>query len=95
MPKEKGKMTLWAQYFDAGLSQREGRRVPRELAVNSPKVAEIQRTARELGYDAIIDPDVAYPRQWWLKTGRVIIDSANRPKREVIIEVARKMKEKA
>ncbi len=95
MPKEKGKMILWVQYFDHDLTQREGRRLPKKMALASPKVDEIQRTARELGYSAIIDPDLAYPRHWWKKTGRVVIDGANKPKREVILEIASRIKEKA
>ena len=95
MPKEKGKMVLWAQYFDVELTQSEGRRVPKKLALQSPKIEEIQRTARGLGYDAIIDPDVAYPRHWWKKTGRVIIDGAKKPKSKVILEVAKSIKERA
>ena len=92
MPKEKGKIVLWAEYFDRELTRKEGRRVPKKLARSSPKVEVIQRTARDLGYNAIIDPGVAYPRHWWKRDGRVLIHDAAKPKSAVILEIAEGMK---
>jgi len=68
---------IWPAYLDAGKSRREGRRVPAELAVEAPTADEIAEAVGQVGYDAIIERDVAYPRQPWVSTGRVRVEGAD------------------
>lgn len=67
---------IWPAYFDAGLSRNEGRRVPLDLAVEDPTVDEIAEAVRQVGYDAVIERDVAYPRENWDERGRVLVKDA-------------------
>ena len=68
---------LWPAFFDADLSRDEGRRVPLDQAVEDPTVDEIARAVQQIGYDAVIERDVAYPREHWKRRGRVLVEGAD------------------
>ncbi len=68
---------IWPAYLDAERSRREGRRVPEGAAVTEPTVDEIAEAVRQVGYDAVIERDVAYPREPWRRTGRVRVKDAD------------------
>ncbi|MFB6086278.1 MAG: signal recognition particle subunit SRP19 [Halodesulfurarchaeum sp.] len=68
---------LWPAYFDADRSRNEGRRVPESLAVTDPTVDEIAEAVGQVGYDAVIEPDLAYPRAPREQTGRVAVKNAD------------------
>ena len=68
---------IWPAYLDAGKTRAEGRRVPADLAVEAPTAEEIAEAVGQVGYDAVIERDVAYPRQPWAQTGRVRITGAD------------------
>ena len=63
---------LWPAYFDAAYSRAEGRRVPEALAVSEPTVDEIAQAVQQVGYDAKIERDVAYSREFEAR-GRVLV----------------------
>ena len=68
---------IWPAYLDADLTRSEGRRVPQDLAVPDPDVEEIAEAVKQVGYDAMIEPDLAYPRNHRKKTGRVAVENAD------------------
>ncbi|KAB7518189.1 signal recognition particle subunit SRP19 [Halosegnis rubeus] len=67
---------LWPAQFDADLTRSEGRRVPQDLAVASPTVDEIAKAVQQVGYDAVIERDVQYPREYEAR-GRVLVKDAD------------------
>ncbi|WP_248515923.1 signal recognition particle subunit SRP19 [Salinarchaeum laminariae] len=67
---------LWPAYFDAALSRSNGRRVPGDMAVDEPTVEEIAEAVGQVGYDATVERDVAYPREHYTARGRVIVHDA-------------------
>jgi len=69
-----GKYVIWPLYFDASLSRREGRRVPKKLAVEKPSIDDILRASRELGLNPIPEKDARHPSRYWEKMGRVLVD---------------------
>ncbi len=69
--------TLYPAYFDGELSRRLGRRVPQDLAVDDPDVDEVANAVRQVGYDAVIERDAAYPREPWRERGRVLVKDAD------------------
>lgn len=80
---------LWPAYFDAERSRGDGRRVPGDLAVSDPTVDEIAQAVQQVGYDAVIDRDVAYPREPWRPAGRVLVRGADdESKNDVVQAVA-------
>ena len=67
---------LYPAYFDADLTRRRGRRVPEGMAVPEPEVDEIAKAVQQVGYDAVIERDVAYAREHWRERGRVLVKDA-------------------
>ncbi len=91
MAKKEKPMVFYPAYFDSGRSRDEGRRVPKNLAVPSPKVEEVHQAAKSLGLQAIIDPDRSHPTTPWQKEGRLMVEG-NYVKSSVIRKIAEKLK---
>ena len=67
---------LWPAYFDADRTRDEGRRVPTDLAGEGPSVDEIAEAVGQVGYDAVIERDMTYPREYEPR-GRVLVKDAD------------------
>ncbi|WP_254832006.1 signal recognition particle subunit SRP19 [Haloglomus salinum] len=67
---------LYPAYFDAAYSRGEGRRVPRDLAVEEPTVDELAKAVQQVGYDAVIERDKTYVREFEPR-GRVLVQDAD------------------
>jgi signal recognition particle subunit SRP19 len=63
---------LWPSYFDAELTRAEGRRLPVDQAVPEPTVDEIAKAVQQVGYDAKIERDATYSREYEPR-GRVLV----------------------
>ncbi|MHA1606020.1 MAG: signal recognition particle subunit SRP19/SEC65 family protein [Candidatus Freyarchaeota archaeon] len=83
---------IYPEYFDAKLSRREGRRVPLSLAVSNPRVEELALVAHRLGWKINVEPDAAYPRCWWNRRGRILVEKDNMKKTKAIVTLARILK---
>ncbi|MFB6103768.1 MAG: signal recognition particle subunit SRP19 [Halobacteriaceae archaeon] len=68
---------LYPAYFDATLSRSDGRRVATDLAVEDPSVEELAEAVGQVGYDAVIERDIAYSREPTRTRGRVLVNSAD------------------
>ena len=79
---------IWPAYFDADLTRSEGRRVPEDLAVSEPSVEEIAKAVQQVGYDAVVERDVAYPREHYTERGRVLVKDAEDSKNDIVQAVA-------
>jgi len=67
---------IWPAALDADLTRSEGRRVARDLAVSDPSVDEIAQAVQQVGYDAVVERDVTYPREYEPR-GRVVVKNAD------------------
>ncbi|WP_226012751.1 signal recognition particle subunit SRP19 [Halomicrobium salinisoli] len=67
---------IWPAALDADLTRNEGRRVSLEQAVSDPEVHEIAQAVQQVGYDAVIERDVTYPREYEPR-GRVVVRGAD------------------
>ena len=67
---------IWPAYLDAELTRSKGRRVPQELAVTEPTVDEIAEAVGQVGYDAVIEREKTYPREYEPR-GRVLVKDAD------------------
>lgn len=77
---------IWPVYLDSTKSRKKGRRIPSSIAVESPKLQEIEQAARLLGYVPEAKPDLAYPKMGWEKKGCVLVakrDSKNKVLRKI------------
>jgi len=84
--RKQNKIVLWPVYFDSNKSRMEGRRVPKKLAIPSPKLEEIQKAAKRMGLQPEIAPDAVYPRSPRQKIGLLVI-----PKKDSKAETLRKI----
>jgi len=83
---------VYPEYFDSKLTRREGRRVPLNLAVPNPMIDELASVARKLGWQVSVEKEVAYPRCWWNKKGRLIVEKYGMKKGKAIFTMARSLK---
>jgi signal recognition particle subunit SRP19 len=67
---------IWPAALDANISRRKGRRVSLDLAVEEPTVDEIARAVQQVGYDAVIERDKRYSREFETR-GRVLVQNAD------------------
>lgn len=67
---------IYPAALDAACSRSEGRRVSLELAVEEPTVDEIAKAVQQVGYDAVIERDVSYSREFETR-GRVLVQNAD------------------
>ena len=78
---------IWPAYLDSSKSRSEGRRIPRDAAVDGPSAAEVANAAKQVGYEPEYEPEKQYPRSWWEKSGRVTVETDD-SKDDVIRAVA-------
>lgn len=67
---------IWPAALDANLTRSEGRRVAEDLAVPDPTVEEIAKAVQQVGYDARIEREKTYPREYEPR-GRVVVTNAD------------------
>jgi signal recognition particle subunit SRP19 len=67
---------VYPAYFDKALSRSEGRRVPESAAIDEPTVDEIAKAVQQVGYDAVVERDKSYSREYEQR-GRVLVRGAD------------------
>jgi signal recognition particle subunit SRP19 len=67
---------IWPAYLDAERSRNGGRRVPLDLAVPDPTLDEIATAVQQVGYDAVIEREATYSREYEPR-GRVLVKDAD------------------
>ncbi len=92
MMKEEGLLVVWPASIDKNRTRAEGRKISRKHAVPEPDTAEIEKAAKFLGLNPVIEKDCAYPKSWWEKSGRVLIrDKGSKPL--LLRQIAARIKE--
>jgi len=71
--RKQEKIILWPAYFDSTKTRVEGRRVPKGLAIPTPKLEEIQKAVERMGLQPEVVSDVQYPSASWQKNGLIAI----------------------
>jgi len=88
--RKQDKAIIWPAYFDQTKTRKEGRRVPKNLAVQSPNILEIQEAAQKLGLEFEVVADKGYPKTPWLKTGMIMVEKKG-SKEQVIRKIANQL----
>lgn len=86
----RGKLVLWSAYFDTDYSWRQGRRVPKKLALRGVKADEVFKAATDLGMNPVLKSGAAHSKHPWIKTGAVLVDKTG-TKTEALKELALKI----
>lgn len=90
--RKQDKTVVWPAYFDSTKTRGDGRRVPKSLAVASPKISEIKEAAEKLGLNYELVLDAGYPKTPWLKTGMLLV-TTKEPKEQTIRKIGRHLLE--
>ncbi len=88
--RKQEKAIIWPAYFDQTKTRKEGRRVPKSLAVQSPKILEIQEAAQKLGVKFELMADKGYPKTPWSKTGMLLVEKKG-TKEQIINRIAKQV----
>ncbi|NVM02983.1 MAG: signal recognition particle protein Srp19 [Candidatus Helarchaeota archaeon] len=89
--KKRNKLYFYPAYFDTEKTRGEGRRVSKKLAVKSPSLEMMAKSASALGCKFEIEIGKAYPRSWW-SPGRLAILNPSEKKGKILIKLTKKMK---
>ncbi len=82
------KFIIWPIYFDCNKSRAEGRRVPKNLAVISPKIVEVKEAADKLGLESEVNLEAHFPKTPWAKSGMLLVEKRE-SKEEIIQDLAK------
>jgi len=88
--QKKDKVVLWPLYFDSTRSRVEGRRVPKGVAVPSPRLDEVRKAVEQLGFQYEIVSDASHPRFSWQGSGMLVVSKIG-SKTEIIKRIARQL----
>ncbi|NIR87266.1 signal recognition particle protein Srp19 [Candidatus Bathyarchaeota archaeon] len=86
--RKRDKFVLWPIYFDSTKTRLEGRRVPKSLAVPTPKLKELQKAVEQIGLQPEVFTDAGYPSSSWQKIGLIVV-----PKKGSKTQILRKVAE--
>jgi signal recognition particle subunit SRP19 len=88
--RKQDKAIIWPAYFDLAKTRKKGRRVPKNLAVQSPKIGEIKEAAEKLGLKHEIAMEAGYPKTPWFKTGMIMVEKKG-SKEQTIKKIAKQL----
>ncbi|MEE9150893.1 MAG: signal recognition particle subunit SRP19/SEC65 family protein [Thermoplasmata archaeon] len=89
MPQKKEKfIVLYPEYFNAKFTRAEGRRVSKKMAKPSPTVEDIEKAAKSLSLNPVVEKDKSYPKFWHEKRGRVLVEK-KMPKTELLKKIGK------
>jgi len=84
------KYVIWPIYFDRSVSRLQGRRVTKKNAVEKPNVEDIEKAAKSLGLNPVLEKETAFPAKHWRQDGRILVDKKN-TKGKIIRQIAGKI----
>jgi signal recognition particle subunit SRP19 len=88
--RKQDKAIIWPAYFDSAKTRKEGRRVPKSLAVQSPRIVEITEAVAKLGLKHEVAAEVGYPKTPWAKTGMLLVEKQG-SKEQIIKKIAKQL----
>lgn len=88
--RKQDKAIIWPAYFDQSKTRKEGRRVPKSLAVQSPRITEITAAVVRLGLEHEVTADASYPKMPWAETGMILVEKPT-SKEQVIKRIAKQL----
>jgi signal recognition particle subunit SRP19 len=88
--RKQDKIIIWPSYFDSTKTRNHGRRVPKGMAIPSPKILEIKDVADKLHLEYEVMMEAAYPKTPWLKTGMLLANKSE-AKEQMIKKIAKEL----
>lgn len=87
--RKQDKAIIWPAYFDVSKTRKNGRRVPKNMAVVSPKVDELQIAAARLRLHNEV-AEAGYAKTPWSKSGMILVEK-KAPKEQIIKQLAKQL----
>jgi len=84
------KAIIWPVYFDCNKTRKDGRRVPKNMAVQSPKILEIKEAADKMGLQNEVNLEAHFPKAPWAKSGMLLIEKQE-AKEKIIQKLAKQL----
>jgi signal recognition particle subunit SRP19 len=84
------KAIIWPIYFDCNKTRKDGRRVPKNMAVQSPKILEIKEATDKIGLKNEINLEAHFPKTPWAKSGMLLVEK-NETKEKIIQKIAKQL----
>ena len=69
--KKKDEIVLWPVYFDSTKTRSEGRRISKKLAMEKPRIDEIERAVEQMGFSHDAVTEARFPKTPWQETGLI------------------------
>ncbi len=88
--KKLDKAIIWPVYFDSSKTRKKGRRVSKNLAVQSPKITELKEATDKLGLKNEIKLEAHFPKMPWAKTGMLLVEKKE-AKEKIIQKIAKQL----
>jgi signal recognition particle subunit SRP19 len=88
--KKLDKAIIWPIYFDSSKTRKKGRRVSKNLAVQSPKITELKEATDKLGLKNEINLEAHFPKMPWAKTGMLLVEKKE-AKEKIIQKIAKQL----
>jgi signal recognition particle subunit SRP19 len=88
--KKLDKAIIWPIYFDVARSRKDGRRVPKTLAVQLPKIDEVKLAVDRLGLKNEVRPEAHFPKRPWIKSGMLLVEKKE-AKEKIIQKIAKQL----
>jgi len=88
--RKQEKVIIWPAYFDSARTREDGRRVPKNLTVVSPRIDEVKGAAEKLSLACELVPDAGYPKAPWSKSGMLLVEKKG-SKSQTIVMIAKQL----
>jgi signal recognition particle subunit SRP19 len=88
--RKQDKAIIWPAYFDSTKTRTDGRRVPKSLAVPSPKVSELKDAVEKIGLEHELVPEAGYSKTPLSKTGMLLVKKSE-AKSKIILKIAKQL----
>ena len=84
------KAIIWPSYFDSSKTRKQGRRVPKSIAVQSPRIEELKQAVERLGLKNEVNLEAHFPKRPWSKTGMLLVEKKE-SKEKIIQKIAKQL----
>ncbi len=86
--KKSGRIVIWPASLDSTKSRAQGRCLPKSLAIQAPRIDELELAARKLSFEPELTRNSALPSRWWEKTGYVVVKRGDNPRSKILRDLA-------
>jgi signal recognition particle subunit SRP19 len=84
-------MIIWTASVDRGKTRRQGRKIPRSLSIDSPRLSELEAAARSLSLDPTPKTGASRPSSWWERSGYLLVERRNSSRAEILKSLAKQI----